>query len=182
MRTVEEDFWSLDIQQRDAVFAELRRRPTLSDEPLPRPLGSPPAAPYRSVVRYDDVWMVSRRPDVFVSRYGTNIDDDPPEFDDFFGSMLNMDDPMHARLRSIVARAFGPKQIAALEGLVTTVAAGVVDAAIEAVGSGDGDFARPGERVPVRLETAGDAPVSAEVVWGDRLCPARVRQIGRAHV
>jgi cytochrome P450 len=140
MRTVEEDFWSLDMQQRDAVFAELRRRPALSDEPLPRPLGSPLAAPYRSVVRYDDVWMVSRRPDVFVSRFGTNIDDDPPEFEDFFGSMLNMDDPVHARLRSIVARAFGPKQIAALEGLVTTVAADVVDAAIEAVGPGDGDF------------------------------------------
>lgn len=42
----------------------------------------------------------------------------------------------------------------------------------------DGDFALPGERVPVRLPTAAGAPVGAEVVWGDRLCPARVRLTG----
>lgn len=42
----------------------------------------------------------------------------------------------------------------------------------------DGDFALPGERVPVRLPAALGAPVAAEVVWGDRLCPARVRLTG----
>jgi hypothetical protein len=42
----------------------------------------------------------------------------------------------------------------------------------------DGDFARPGERVPVRLSAASDAPILAEVVWGDRLCPCRVRLTG----
>lgn len=42
----------------------------------------------------------------------------------------------------------------------------------------DGDYARPGERVPVRLAADPDAPVHAEVVWGDRLCPARVRITG----
>lgn len=136
----DDEFWMQPMEQRDAVFAELRRRPGLSEQPLPRPGGGPPGAPYRSVVRYDDVWLVSRRPDVFVSRYGTNIDDDPPEFDDFFLSMINLDDPVHARLRAIVARAFGPKQIAALTDIVHTVASEVVDAAIDAVGPGDGDF------------------------------------------
>lgn len=43
---------------------------------------------------------------------------------------------------------------------------------------GEGDYAAPGERTPVRLPTAPEAPVQAEVVWGDRLCPARVRLIG----
>jgi hypothetical protein len=42
----------------------------------------------------------------------------------------------------------------------------------------DGDFARPGERVPVRLVAAPEAPILAEVVWGDRLCPCRVRLTG----
>lgn len=42
----------------------------------------------------------------------------------------------------------------------------------------DGDYARPGERVPVRLTAHPDAPIAAEVVWGDRLCPARVRLTG----
>lgn len=39
----------------------------------------------------------------------------------------------------------------------------------------DGDYARPGERVPVRLVADRGAPVEAEVVWADRLCPARAR-------
>jgi hypothetical protein len=41
---------------------------------------------------------------------------------------------------------------------------------------GEGDFAAPGgQYVPVRLRARQDAPVRGEVVWGERLCPARVR-------
>ena len=40
---------------------------------------------------------------------------------------------------------------------------------------GDGDFATPGELTAVRLPTAEGAPAPFEVLWGDRLCPARVR-------
>ena len=43
---------------------------------------------------------------------------------------------------------------------------------------GDGDFASPGEPTPVRLPTAPGAPADHEVVWGERLCPARVRLTG----
>ena len=43
---------------------------------------------------------------------------------------------------------------------------------------GDGDFARPGEPTPVRLETREGARVEHEVVWGLRMCPARVRLTG----
>ena len=42
----------------------------------------------------------------------------------------------------------------------------------------DGDYARPGERLPIRISAHADAPVQAEVVWGDRLCPARARVTG----
>ncbi len=41
----------------------------------------------------------SRHADLFCSGQGTNILDMPPEFREFFGSMINMDDPRHARLR-----------------------------------------------------------------------------------
>ncbi len=51
--------------------------------------------------------------------------------------------------------------------------------------AGDGDFAAPydprggqGEPTPVRLKTAPGAPAVHEVVWGVRLCPARVRITG----
>lgn len=40
---------------------------------------------------------------------------------------------------------------------------------------GEGDYARPGQATPVRLRAPADAPVRSEIVWGDRLCPARVR-------
>jgi len=42
----------------------------------------------------------------------------------------------------------------------------------------DGDFAAPGERIPVRLPAAPDAPVVYEIVWADRMCPARARLTG----
>ena len=43
---------------------------------------------------------------------------------------------------------------------------------------GEGDIARPGEPTPVRLRTVDGARVAHEVVWGVRLCPARVRITG----
>ena len=43
---------------------------------------------------------------------------------------------------------------------------------------GEGDIARPGEPTPVRLDTASGARTTHEVVWGHRLCPARVRLTG----
>jgi cytochrome P450 len=49
---------------------------------------------------------------VFCSGKGaTNIPDLPAEFNEYFGSMINMDDPRHARLRRIVSRAYSPRMI-----------------------------------------------------------------------
>ena len=64
---------------------------------------------YYALVRHADVVEASRLPDVFCSGQGaTNIADLPVEFNEYFGSMINMDDPRHARLRRIVSRAFSP--------------------------------------------------------------------------
>lgn len=140
MQAEEGNFWARPFERRDALFAELRHRDRLTDDPLPRPAGTTVDARYWSVVRYEDVWSISRRPDVFASRFGTNIDDDPPEFAEMFGSMINMDDPLHARLRGIVAKGFGPRQIALIEAGVRDTAAEVVDRAIDQLGDDDGDF------------------------------------------
>ena len=48
----------------------------------------------------------------------SNIGDLPQEMNEFFGSMINMDDPKHFRLRSIVSKGFTPKEITGVEGLV----------------------------------------------------------------
>ena len=45
----------------------------------------------------------SRHLGVLISGRGTNLMDMPAEFLEFFGSMINMDDPRHTRLRRIVS-------------------------------------------------------------------------------
>ena len=46
----------------------------------------------------------------------------PPELLEFFGSMINMDDPRHARLRRIVSAAFNPRMVRAVEDNIEQVA------------------------------------------------------------
>jgi len=79
-------------------------------------------------VKHADVVEASKHPAVFSSAQGaTSIADLPAEFNEYFGSMINMDDPRHARLRRIVSRAFSPRLIAKFEDDVRNVATSVVD-------------------------------------------------------
>ena len=89
----------------------------------------------------------SRHAGVFSSARGaTSLVDLPPEFNEYFGSMINMDDPRHARLRRIVSRAFTPKMIKKFEDDVQRAAAVIVD---DLLATGPCDFVsrcRPGCR------------------------------------
>jgi cytochrome P450 len=53
--------------------------------------------------------------------------DMPAEMLDFFGSMINMDNPRHARLRRIVSAAFNPRMIKSIEDRIDFVANDVID-------------------------------------------------------
>jgi cytochrome P450 len=101
--------------------------------PLPKGPG------YWSVVCHADVLTASRRSDIFCSGKGTQIPDLPEELNEFFGSMISMDDPRHGRLRRIVSRGFTPKALAHLQGDVERRATELVDAVIE---KGECDFVR----------------------------------------
>ena len=91
----------------------------------------PPGPGYWALTRFDDVVEASRTPKVFTSGAGaTNITDLPPEFLEFFGSMINLDDPRHSRLRRIVSRGFTPKRLAALTEEVQRTASRIVDDAL----------------------------------------------------
>jgi methyl-branched lipid omega-hydroxylase len=121
-------FWGLPLAERAATFAELRglERPVFFAEPETPFTEKGPG--YYALVRYADVVEASRNTEVFCSGKGaTNIPDLPAEFNEYFGSMINMDDPRHARLRRIVSRAFSPRMIARFEDDVQLVAASVVD-------------------------------------------------------
>jgi cytochrome P450 len=66
-----------------------------------------------------------------------SIPDLPAEMNEFFGSMLAMDDPRHARLRGIVSRGFTPRALARLAHDVERRARALVDAVID---QGECDF------------------------------------------
>ncbi|HEY6278600.1 MAG TPA: cytochrome P450 [Streptosporangiaceae bacterium] len=122
------EFWGWPLARRRAAFATLRAagQPPFYAEPE-SPFGEPGPG-YYALVRHADVVAASRNPEVFSSARGaTQILDVPVEFNEYFGSMINMDDPRHARLRRIVSRAFTPRMIQKFEGDVQRVAAMIVD-------------------------------------------------------
>jgi cytochrome P450 len=80
-----------------------------------------------SLTRHADILEASRNPQVFSSAKGTSIGDQPEAFSEFFGSMINMDDPRHARLRRIVSRGFTPRRIRQAEAEVRRAAAELLE-------------------------------------------------------
>ena len=132
-----EGFWTAPIADRSAAFAALREREPVPFFEEPHFPVLPPGPGYWALTRLDDVVQASRTPTVFTSGPGaTNIADLPPEFLEFYGSMINTDDPRHARLRRIVSRGFTPRRLAGLTGEVQRTATAIVDDLI-AAGGGD---------------------------------------------
>jgi cytochrome P450 len=125
------EFWTLPDEEREGAFKTLR-------EQRPLPFFAEPEIPvdwivpgpgYYAVTRHADIVEASRHPDAFCSGRGaTSILDMPDVFREFFGSMIELDDPRHARLRGIVSRAFTPRMLQKLEDYIQVAAAGIIDA------------------------------------------------------
>ena len=111
----DEQFFAHGAAARVGTFRRLRDEAPVSfmAEPEIPLLGQGPG--FWSVTRHADVMYVSRHPDLFCSGLGTTVIDMPVELSEFMGSMLNMDDPRHTRLRKIINRAFTPKRVAAID-------------------------------------------------------------------
>jgi methyl-branched lipid omega-hydroxylase len=121
------EFWGWPLADRQAAFATLRSldHPPFYAEPE---FIFDPGPGYYALVRHADVVKASRNPEVFSSGKGaTSIADLPVEFNEYFGSMINMDDPRHARLRRIVSRAFTPRRIQRFADDVARIAAEIAD-------------------------------------------------------
>jgi len=128
IRLGEVQFWSLPRDVREGAFATLRRERPISfhEEPEVPFLGKGPG--FWALTKHEDVLEVSRNPEVFSSaRGGVTIIDQPPEFAEFFGSMIVMDDPRHARLRRIVSRSFTPGMLRKVEADVESAAREIID-------------------------------------------------------
>jgi len=133
-------------------YDEFRRLRTTTpvcwvDEPA---VGAWAAGPgYWAVFRHADVKHVLRSPDLFSSHLGaTQIrDPDTPEDLEFVRAMmLNQDPPGHSRLRRIVAAAFTPRAVRALQETIERRASTLI---ADAVQQSEIDF----------VEVAADLPV-----------------------
>src|SRR5208282_3535291 len=96
-------------EEREGAFRTLRREdpvrffkePDVSERTS---IPVPPGPGYFALTRHADVTLASRRPEIFTSGQGaTSVVDLPPEMLEYFGGMINLDNPRHARLRRIVS-------------------------------------------------------------------------------
>ncbi|MFN2426183.1 MAG: cytochrome P450 [Candidatus Binatia bacterium] len=127
-------FWAMPLEDREGAFATLREQrpiPFYREHEIPN-FPIEPGPGFWCLTRHADVLLASRTPEIFSSARGaTAIPDLPADFNEFFGGMINMDDPRHARQRRIVSRGFTPRALAKLEASVQSRAAAVVDRVIE---------------------------------------------------
>jgi methyl-branched lipid omega-hydroxylase len=144
------EFWEQPLTARHADFAKLRALPKPAYFAEPETPFSTPGGGYYAFVSHADVSAASRQSELFSSARGsTSIQDLPAEFNEYFGSMINMDDPRHARLRRIVSRAFTPKMIKKFEDDVQVTAASIVDDLLE---TGPCDFVQHvSARLPLKI-------------------------------
>jgi len=136
----DQSFWSAPRDHRESVFATLRREAPVKFFPEVAFLDFPVGPGYWALTKHEDIWHVSRNPQLFCSGQGTNIPNLTVEMNEFFGSMISMDNPKHVRLRSIVARGFTPKEISRIEEYVRTKARSLVDEVIDQHGDNEFDF------------------------------------------
>lgn len=149
-------FWDATAEEREKTFARLRElEPVSWQRPMENPVVPNPDDPgYWAVSRHADITYVSRNPDLFVSGRGVLFDDLPVEFLQMTQSFMATDPPDHSRLRSLVAKAFTPKQIRRIEEQVTVAAKEVVDG-FAADPSGRIEFvSRCAKQLPLRMFSA----------------------------
>jgi methyl-branched lipid omega-hydroxylase len=136
------DFWTQPLDERDAAFAALRHETRSGDgmcfhEELSVIEGGIKGPGFWSAVTYDDVKEVNRKADLFSSAGGITLGETAPETLEFFGSMIVMDNPRHAKFRLLVQKGFTPKTVAAIEESVRVRARKLVEKAKESGGSCD---------------------------------------------
>ena len=120
------EWWTHGSGARAEAWRLLRDEAPVSFSPEAEIEGFPPGPGFWSITRHADVVHVSRHPELFCSGQGTNIPDLPVEIAEFFGSMINMDDPKHTRLRRIVNRAFTPRMVSRIDEDVRRKARSIV--------------------------------------------------------
>jgi cytochrome P450 family 142 subfamily A polypeptide 1 len=84
------------------------------------------------VTRYDDIMSIAKDPETFCSGKSSR-----PERDSWIPSMINLDEPLHKRRRSIVNRGFTPRRVQDQEAKLRALTVSLIDDVIE---RGECDF------------------------------------------
>lgn len=133
---IELQWWQDHPADRPELYRRLREaggpvfvRTNRPDSPQPRG--------FWAVGAHRDVVDISRRTGDFSSGQGTQIFDQTAEMREYRGSIIDMDDPEHMRLRKIVSRGFTPRMLSELRGLVEETTAEILE---EMPRSGECDF------------------------------------------
>jgi cytochrome P450 len=134
------EFWAKPWSERNAAFATLRRENPIAyfPEPILEPFPEGPG--YFAITKMHDLLEISRHPEVFCSGQGAvSILDMPADMNEFYGSLISMDDPRHARLRKIVSGTFTPRMLNNVLEDVEKTAKRVVDGIVD---KGEIDFVK----------------------------------------
>ena len=149
------DWWAGPPSVRYATFAALRRERPFAFFAEPELPGIPVGPGYRAVTRYADLEAISSQPALFCSGRGAvSIPDVPADLNEFYGSLISMDDPRHAKIRRIVSKAFTPRVLEQLVDQVRSVVDDVLTRARRTAEAQDGaidvvaDLAAP---IPLRV-------------------------------
>jgi cytochrome P450 len=137
----DEEFWAQPPAHREAVFATLRSQKAFAffEEPDVPFIEQGPG--YYAVTRHADIEHISSNPALFCSGQGAvSILDMPAELVEFYGSLISMDDPRHAKIRRIVSMAFTPRMLEEVVESVETISREVLTAALAKAKAGDGTF------------------------------------------
>jgi len=134
------EFWALDDSIRDGAFATLRKEAPIKFFNEIEFEGFEHGEGHWALMRFDDVHFASRHPEIFSSYPNITIADQMPEVAEYFGSMIALDDPRHARLRNIVRSAFTPRVVARTEESVRDRARRLVSDMIANHPDGNGEL------------------------------------------
>jgi len=137
-------FWSRPQSVIEADLEQLRRQPLTKFPEKPQTIANPDDPGLALLgsgafvaTRHADILHMSRHPEVWSSAEGITVIDSPPEFNEFFGSMIALDDPRHGRLRRLVSAGVTPRMLAKLEEGVTAQAKEII---ADVRGRGEVDF------------------------------------------
>jgi methyl-branched lipid omega-hydroxylase len=164
----DKDFWLEPPEVRHAVFDRLRAERPFAFFAEPEVPGMPVGPGYHAITRHADLDAISSQPQVFCSGEGAvSIQDIPADLNEFYGSMISMDDPRHARIRRIVSKTFTPRM---LERVVDSVRGIVEDVLVAA--------RRTAEAHDGRLDVVADiaAPIPLRVICDMMGVPAEDRE------